>query len=370
MAKMTLMTNLLRNVARSAAAALIASAAIVSVTGPVTAGAARPSAADDALTASVQAFVGSEPGGASVLVVRDGVAATATVGDATLGGDPITPATRFRVGSISKMFVATMVLQLVDEGLVDLDETLSTYLPDTPIGGDVPVRALLRHRSGLPNYMDDEAYSTDVWTDPTRVFTPTELLGYLDGDPVAAPDTQFLYANTNYVLLGLLVEALDGTDLNTALGTRITTPLALAATRFEIAGEPPIDDLAGAFYEGIYDGDPAAPYDSFASGTWAAGALVANAGDIQAFLDALFGGDLISDDSLAALTDPGEDGYGLGVEVLGLPSGRIFYGHRGEVVGYLSFAGIEPESGDSIVVLTNNPYLQASALSDQITATW
>jgi hypothetical protein len=84
------------------------------------------------------------------------------------------------------------------------------------------------------------------------------------------------------------------------------------------------------------------------------------------FLDAAFGGELISAGSLAALTEPGVDGYGLGIEVLGLPSGRTLYGHRGEVVGYLSFAGIEPESGDSIMVLTSNPYLQASTLSDQI----
>ena len=120
----------------------------------------------------------------------------------------------------------------------------------------------------------------------------------------------------------------------------------------------------------MYDGDPSAPYDSFASGTWAAGALISTTGDTQAFLAALVNGEVISDSGLAEMTAPGTDGYGLGLEVLGLPSGRTFYGHRGEVVGYLSFAGIEPTTGDSIVVLTNNVALQPTALSDQLTADW
>jgi D-alanyl-D-alanine carboxypeptidase len=364
------MTTTSHTAARCAITTLITTAVVGIAAGSGMLGAARPDATDDALTGTVETFVGSEPGGVSVLVVRDGVATTAVVGDATRAGDPITPATRFRVGSISKTFVATMVLQLVDEGRVALDEPLSTYVADAPIGGDVPIGALLRHRSGLANYMDTEAYNVDAWSDLNRVFTPTEVLGYLAESPVAAPDTQFLYANTNYILLGLLVEAVDGAPLNDALRTRITGPLGLDATQFEIAGEPPIPDLAGAWYPDLYDGDPADPYASFASGTWAAGALVSNTSDVRAFFAALVGGELISEASLAAMTDPGVDGYGLGLEVLGLPSGRMFYGHRGEVIGYLSFAGIEPESGDSIVVLTNNAYLQASALSDQITSDW
>lgn len=93
------------------------------------------------------------------------------------------------------MFVAAMVLQLV-EGSIDLDEPLSTYLPDTPLGADVPIRALLRHRSGLANYAYDEDFIVDSFEDPTRVFTPAELLGYLSDAPVTEPDTQFEYANT------------------------------------------------------------------------------------------------------------------------------------------------------------------------------
>jgi len=176
--------------ARCATTAVLAAAALVTTAAPGQAVALSDSAGDE-LRASVEAFVGSEPGGASVLVVRDGVATTAVVGNATSRGDLITPETRFRVGSISKMFVAAMVMQLVAEGRVDLDLPLSTYLPDTTVGADVPIRALLRNRSGLANYACDEDFVVDSFEDPTRVFTPAELLGYLSDAPVAEPDTQF-----------------------------------------------------------------------------------------------------------------------------------------------------------------------------------
>lgn len=102
------------------------------------------------LDAAAADMVGEGPGGAAVLVVRDGVTTATAAGVANAAGDPMTPDTVFRIGSLTKPFVATLVLQLVDDGLVDIDQPLSTYLPDTPVGGDVIVRDLLRHRSGVP----------------------------------------------------------------------------------------------------------------------------------------------------------------------------------------------------------------------------
>jgi D-alanyl-D-alanine carboxypeptidase len=298
---------------------------------------------DPSLDAIVDGFVEGRMGGASVLVTRGGIESTATAGVATAAGDPVTPTTRFRVGSISKVFVAVMVLQLVDEGRVDLDELLATYLPDSAVGGDVPVRLLLRHRSGLADYAFDEEFVLATFERLDRVFTPDELLGYIADDPVATPDTEFVYANTNYVLLGQLIERVEGSDLDSVLRARITGPLGLASTSFAAGGVPAPDGVAGPWYPDLYDGDPAAPYDSTASGTWAAGALISSPGDLAAFLGALFNGDLLTTASLAEMIDPGVDGgYGLGIEILGVPSGRTMYGHRGEVLGFLSLAAIEP----------------------------
>ena len=140
---------------RFAATAFLSTSATFAVDARVSNATAPPSTPDSFdLDAAVDGFAGDEPGGAVVLAVREGVTATATAGVAHAGGEPMTSATVFRVGSISKPFVATIVLQLVDEGRVDLDEPLSTYLPETPAGGDVTIRDLLRHRSGLPNYRD------------------------------------------------------------------------------------------------------------------------------------------------------------------------------------------------------------------------
>ena len=107
------------------------------------------------LDAAVEEFVGDEDGRPAYVVVRDGVTPRRLRGWLTPPVSRSTAATAFRVGSLTKPFVATLVLQLVDEGLVDLDEALSSYLPDTPLGGDVTIHALLRHRSGLPSYTEE-----------------------------------------------------------------------------------------------------------------------------------------------------------------------------------------------------------------------
>jgi CubicO group peptidase (beta-lactamase class C family) len=113
-----------------------------------------------------------------VLVKRDGVTSTAVAGAANSAGDPITPDTPFLVASIGKPFVATMVLQLVDEGRVDLDVPLSTYLPDTPVGGDVAVRDLLSHQSGIPDYTLSPDWQADSRADSSRWFNAAEIVGY------------------------------------------------------------------------------------------------------------------------------------------------------------------------------------------------
>jgi len=282
----------------------------------------------------------------------------------------MTTATAFRVGSISKPFVATMVLQLVDEGRVDLDEPLSTYLPETPVGGDVTIRDLLRHRSGLPNYTASDDFFTDALADRARVFTPEEILGYIAAISPDRPGQTFVYSNTNFILLGQLIEHVEATDLNTALIDRVGAPLGLEVTHFAVGGEPAIDGLAGGWSPDVVDGDPAAPYDSIASGAWAAGSLVSTSGELGTFMGALVGGELVSETALAEMTTPGPDDYGLGLGVLEISAGRRLYGHDGQIFGYLSFMAIEPGTGDTLVILTNNDALQPSELAERILDDW
>jgi D-alanyl-D-alanine carboxypeptidase len=328
------------------------------------------SAAPDDLTQLVVEFLGERDGGASVLSIRAGETTTAVAGNANAAGDPITPDTPFRVGSISKPLVATIVLQLVDQGRVDLDETLSTYVPNTPIGGDVPIRLLLNHRSGLPNYTDQSAFISDVLEDRSRVFTPDEVLAWVEGSVTAEPDQQFAYSNTNYILLGQLIEQITGTDVGTALRERISEPLGLEATRFATVETANPDGLAAPWSFPMFDGDPDAAYDSIASSAWAAGSLTSTTGELATFFDALFAGTLISPDALGEMTHAGPDGYGLGLGVFDDESGTRFYGHDGGIPGYTSASAYDPTTGDTLVVLTNNDQVVAGELALHIADNW
>lgn len=316
----------------------------------------------------VAEFVGDADGGVVVHTVRNGTTATSVAGAANSFGGTLDASTPFRAGSISKPFVATMVLQMVDESLVELDATLATYLPDTPIGPDTTIRALLGHVSGIPNYTDQPSFFVDVLEDRERTYLPDEVLGYVTDLPLTA-DPSFSYSNTNYILLGQLIEQIDGSSLNDALQKRIVAPLGLGITAFAGGGVANPENLAGGWSPNVSAGGTT-PYESIATSAWSAGALVSTATELRVFMEALFGGELISEASLDAMTDTGADGYGLGLFVAQLGADNPGYAHNGAIPGYSSTMGISPESGDVIVILTNNDQLVADLLAPQILSVW
>lgn len=338
---------------------------------PVTAEITTPTApAVDELDRLLVDFVGDLEGGVGVLSIRSGTTTTAVFGPANAAGDPIVADTAFRVGDLSKSFVATMVMQLVDEGRVDLDQPLSAYLPDTTVGGDVPIRMLLNHDSGLPTYTDLTAWFDDLIADRDRVFTPSEILSYVEDLPTGQPGQSFAFSDTNYILLGQLVEQLDDADLNTSLLARISEPLGLEVTHFATADRPDPDGLAAGWSPGVVDGDPNDSYVSIASSAWASFALISTTGELAAFLGGLFGGDLISDGALDEMTAIGPGGFGLGLNPYDPPSGGRMYGHIGVTFGYTSAMVIDPSTGDTLVVLSNNDALYAPELGVRIVEEW
>jgi len=336
-------------------------------------GGAQPSASTATvfdLDGVVGDFVGGADGGAVVLTVRRGEVTVSAVGVADATGTPLTAEMPFRVGSVSKPLVATIVLQMVDEGAVDLDQSLAVYLPDTPVGGEVSVRALLSHQSGIANYTDQRGFFPDVFGDRTRTFSPEEVLGYVAEVPGGSAG-EFSYSNTNYILLGQLIEAVDGVTLNNSLQTRIAEPLGLNSTVFAGRGVDAPDGLVGGWSPDVSSGDARSPYESVASSAWAAGSLVSTAADLEDFLTALFSGELISPDALAAMTDTSATGYGLGLfepRLIGLDSPG--YAHNGSFFGYSAFVDFSPNSGDTIVILTNNDQLVADELAGRILTNW
>lgn len=300
---------------------------------------------------------------------REVRALTAGVGDLRTG-EALRPHARFRAGSITKTFVATVVLQLVGEGLLDLDEPVEGALPGLLPDGDViTARQLLNHTSGLFNYTADPDALAGIEEHPA--VEPEDLVAVATAHPLSfPPGTDFHYSNTGYIVAGLLVEAVTGNGLARELRRRIFDTLALEHTSF------PVDTgrIRGYHARGYLpadlaptrDGEPMDVTEINASWAWAAGALVSNARDLSRFYRSLLGGELLDPGLLeqmqTTIEDPDYPGeaYGLGIMWIDTPCGR-FWGHNGSIAGYHSSA-LRNEDADRSVVfaLTMSPLPPAS----------
>jgi D-alanyl-D-alanine carboxypeptidase len=260
---------------------------------------------------------------------------------------PVVPADRFGVGSITKTFTAVLVLQLVDEGVLTLDDTVTQWL-DEPVVGRIPntdrvtIQQLLNHTSGIYDYFDDDSpFWQDAYlgegADWARVWTPQEVLAYVDGAkhaPYFAPGEGVHYSNTGYVLLGLILEQATGHRYAERLHARILGPLGLTDT-FYAATEPVPGGKVDAYQ--LIDGElvNVSAIDLSSPGT--AGAMVSTTLDLARFAEALFGGELLRPATLEEMVTfipsgrPGLE-VGLGVFRWQTPSGELV-GNSGDGIG-------------------------------------
>ena len=221
---------------------------------------------------------------------------------------------RFRIGSVTKTFTATIVLQLVQEGTLRLDSTLDEHLPGVvPKGGEITIRHLLGHRSGLANITDYPGWLNQAERSPST--SPINSLRFAASKPLAfEPGSQVRYSNTNYIALGLVIEKVTGRSYAEELEQRLLDPLGLSRTELPTTRRLP--DLDDAGY------NPNLP--------WAAGAIVSNAHDLSRFYSALLSGRILSAASLRAMKDTARiDGVfssGLGIFSTDLACGRS-WGH-------------------------------------------
>lgn len=261
-----------------------------------------------------------------------------------------------RIGSVTKTFTATAVLKLVDEGRLRLDDPIAAYLDGVPNGEAITVRQLLTMSSGLVDYSKVEGFEQIVAADPQREF-PTEELLYLafTAPTQFAPGERFEYSNTNYILLGMLVERITGRPLPDYLTENVLDPLDLNETAFPLGTQFPIPHALG-YTESFEDGGP--PQDSSgwtASIVGAAGAMTSTLADMRKWMPALATGSLLSPElqqqRLQTLPEPGgpaDFGYGMGIFTV---AGWI--GHNGSVPGYQTVAVYLPERQTTLVVMIN-----------------
>jgi D-alanyl-D-alanine carboxypeptidase len=266
-----------------------------------------------------------------------GASGTGSDGDSPLAADaPMV------IGSLTKTFVAAAVLQLADEGRLELDDPVTEHLPGLDgLGEAITIRQLLDHTSGLADLFNDDT-RRGLEDDPGRAWTAAEVLATLRA-PWYAPGEGWAYANTNYFLLGLLVERLTGATLADALAERFLAPLSLDGTRV----------LTGA------EGDPLDA--AWTTIFWASGAMAAPAADLATWGDALYRGDVLAPETRAMMLPTLGKDYGLGVQRLRI-GGNAAYGHTGLLDSYTALLAHIPESGVTLAMLVNRSHAELGGM--------
>jgi D-alanyl-D-alanine carboxypeptidase len=270
-------------------------------------------------------------------------------------GSPMKTDFYSRIGSLTKTFTVTGVLQLADAGKLGLDDPIAKFVDGVPQGDRITLRQLARMQSGLFNYSGSELFREALLADPRRHFTPRRLLDWAFAGPSSFPPGEgFEYSNTNTVLLGLVVEKVSGQSLHDYIRDHISAPLGMSYTIFPTDNGFPEPHAQGYTIQ-TADGEEAVATDWNPSWGWAAGAMISTLDDMRVWAPALATGRLLTpamqQQRLQTVTAPGlppQDGYGLGIFNL---AGWI--GHNGSLPGYQAVAVYLPERDTTMVILIN-----------------
>ena len=318
------------------------------------------------------------PGQTATILFPDGSRWNGAAGQADIGRDiAVTPDTTFVVGSITKTFVTAAIMQLQEEGVLSIDDPLSDFLPDYPNAENITLAQLMSHTSGLFDYFRHPDYNIRVFNEPDHHWTPQEILDNFVLEPYFAPGEKFKYSNTNFVLLGMVVEAATGEPLPTVLRDRFFDPLSLDDTFDQTAGPPPPGSARGYLLqqnvpEGLDDGTDYRPTLSAATVAFGAGDIVSTSSDLADWVRTVYGGHLLEPESLALMTDYdystySDETYGLGTRTRVLDGHRMF-GHTGSLRGFDAAMWFMPDLDTSIAVLTNRGRIEANPIVDALAA--
>jgi D-alanyl-D-alanine carboxypeptidase len=291
------------------------------------------------------------------------------------GTTPVTTEARFRIASITKVFVSVVVLQLVQEGKLDLDDPLSRHLPDYR-EQRVTIRQLLNHTSGIPDYSMSDGFNKELLNHRERQWTAAEVLALVkDTEPDFAPGTDYAYSNTDYILLGEVIGEISGRSWAQEVRRRILDPLNLDSTHiagFERVPEPVIPGYFDADNDGDVENiETGGPWPALETSEGPAGAMISTAPDLLAFGDALFHERLVSEPTLRAMVADGPyhprfSNYGLGLEILRPDYRTTMWGHGGFVPGFKSALWYVPSRDAVIVVLANDARANPADLAELV----
>jgi CubicO group peptidase (beta-lactamase class C family) len=283
----------------------------------------------------------------TVLVAKDGkVIVDRGYGSADLEWNiPNSPATRFRLGSITKQFTAASILLLQERGKLSVEDPVSKYMPDAPAAwSKITIYNLLTHTSGIPNFTGFPDYRTTEWKDTT----PAGLVGRFREKPLDfEPGTKFNYSNSGYVLLGYLIEKISGQTYADFLQQNIFTPVGMKDTG--------IDSNAAILpqrAQGYRRSPHGIEHDGYISMTipFSAGAIYSTTGDLLKWEQALFGGKVLKPESFAKMTTPFKNDYGCGLFIRTV-DGHKFMTHGGGIEGFNTSLTYYPDDKLTVIVL-------------------
>jgi CubicO group peptidase (beta-lactamase class C family) len=298
----------------------------------------------------------------SVLVVQgDKVLLDKGYGMASLEWSiPNSPETKFRLGSLTKQFTATLILLLQQDGKLNVADPVSKYLPDAPKSWEkITIANLLGHTSGIPNFTSDKGFST--WS--ANAHTPAELIAFFRDKPLDfEPGAKFDYSNSNYEVLGVVIEKVSGKAYRQMLRERLFDPLGMKDTGLD-DDELVLPKRAQGYAQSPF-GLVVARSESM-SVPWAAGSVYSTTGDLLKWEHGLFGDKVLSEASLKAMTTPGKGGYGYGLGIDPKDGYRVI-SHGGGIEGFNTELTYVPEKQIAVVVLANVNGVIPGALAGQL----
>ena len=275
-----------------------------------------------------------------------------------------------RIGSVTKTFTVTAMLQLVDQGKLALDDPISKYMSGVPSGDQITLRELAQMRSGLITFDDVTQFSDPYIADPHKSFTPAQLLGYALDKPLQfPPGTQYQYSNTNTVLLGLVVEKQSGQTLPDYISEHILAPLKMTHTSFPTT--PAVPDPHPHGYTTLHGAAQISTDWNF-SWAWAAGNMISTLDDMRIWARALATGALLKPetqrqrlDTSVPMNPEQTSFYGLGII-----NAAGWIGHTGVVFGYETMAFYLPQTQTTLVFFINTdvPHEASATLAHAITS--
>lgn len=309
-----------------------------------------------------QAYVKAESFSGSVLVAHKGKIILAKgYGMANYELNvPNTPQTKFRLGSVSKQFTATAILQLQEKRKLSVHDHLSAFIPDYPHGDSIEIHHLLNHTSGIADFTNFDNYEATM-REPTTLEQLVER--FRDKALAFAPGSQFSYSNSNYVLLSLIIEKVSGMPYASYIRSHITEPLGMHNTGYD-STETLLAHRAAGYVVGGNGLVNAAYMDmSVPSG---AGALYSTVEDMYVWDRALYTEKVLSKASLEAMFTPGLDEYGYGWVIRAAP--RKIIAHSGGINGFSTYIARYPNDDLCVVALSNLEMSKAGQLANGLAA--